>query len=122
MKICKIFEWDASHQLSLPYESKCNTRHGHRYKIEIELEGKLNKNGMVMDFSKIKEIINHCSFDHKDINENIAYFKTNNKNPTAEHLVEWLHWQLSLMWKETDPKISRIRVWEIPTSYAEENY
>lgn len=122
MKVCKIFEWNAAHQLKLPYMSKCNNIHGHDYKIEIELEGGLNEQGMIMDFSELKERVNKISFDHKFLNEDLKYFKIYQKNPTAEHLVNWIYWQLVKMWKKNEPKISRIRVWESSTSYAEQNY
>ena len=120
MKICKIFEWDACHQLKLSYDSPCNRRHGHRYKIAIELEGPINKEGMVMDFGELKDIINTVSFDHSDLNEDIPL--RDGENPTAENLVLYLYWRLMHRWKKTYPKITKIRIWETPTSYAEQTW
>jgi len=122
MKVCKIFEWDAAHQLKLPYESKCKNMHGHTYKVEIELEGQLNANGMVMDFSKLESILESANFDHKTINE-IEWFKETGFNPTAENLVHFINNSINhKALKANNIEISRIRVWETPTSYAEENY
>jgi 6-pyruvoyl tetrahydropterin synthase/QueD family protein len=54
------------HQLILPYDSKCNNSHGHNYTIEIVLVAdQLDDNGMVCDFSVIKNVINQ--FDHRFI-------------------------------------------------------
>jgi len=120
MRVCKTFEWEAAHKLVLDYTSPCNKLHGHRYVIEVELEGPVNKNGMVMDFSELKRRVNKCSFDHKFLNEYLQSLKRKGYNPTAENLVLWLHWQLMEQWKKSDPKIRRIRIYETRTSFAEE--
>jgi len=72
----------ASHELELPYDSKCKELHGHNFKITawIRAEG-LNENGMVVDFSLIKSAIN--VLDHTHINDFI-------KQPTAENIAKWL--------------------------------
>ena len=121
MKITKVFQWDCSHQLSLPYESKCNNMHGHTYKIEVELEGELDANGMVMDFTKLKELVNSISLDHTTINDN-EFFKGLKWQPTAENIVRYIKIQLDTKWQPQWPSISRIRVWETPNSYAEEEW
>jgi len=121
MKVTKTFQWDCSHKLCLPYESKCNAMHGHTYKIEVELEGNLDDNGMVMDFVKLKELVNKISLDHSTINEN-EFFKAMKWQPTAENMVLYIKHKLDAQWKPGWPLISRIRVWETPTSYAEETW
>ena len=119
MRAVKIFQWDAAHKLCLPYESKCNSIHGHTYKVEIEMEGKLNAQGMVMDFKDLKKWVESVSFDHSFLND-IPDFKE--LNPTAELLVKYLHKELTLKMEGKGPTISRIRVWETPNSYAEESW
>lgn len=124
MKVCKIFQWDAAHKLLLDYESKCNSLHGHTYKIEFVFEGPINSNGMVIDFGLLKEHINRsCSFDHQYLNDLL-------KQPTAENLVDYLYQKvydselvdiLNQHWSK-QIKLCKIRVWETPTSYAEDNY
>ena len=126
MKVCKIFEWDAAHQLKLPYDSPCLNKHGHRYKVELEIEGQVDNNGLVVDFKMLKENINDdVSFDHKDINM-LYGFDDMNINPTAENIVRWLKPHidhcLTSRFIGKKLKVSRIRIWETPTSYAEENY
>ena len=62
----KSLEVSASHQLKLDYESKCENLHGHNWNIEIYLKSeKLDKNGMVMDFTIIKKKIMD-KMDHKN--------------------------------------------------------
>jgi len=112
MRVAKIFEWHASHQLNLPYHSKCNNLHGHTYKILVEVEGPINKHGMVFDFTHLKLIINEISFDHKHLNKLLD-------TPTAENLVLYLYNRLRDRIPR-DIKIRKIRVYETPTSYAEE--
>ena len=132
MKVTKIFQWDAAHQLALPYKSKCLNMHGHTYKVEVELEGDLNEEGMVVDFARIKEVVQPASFDHQCISKvacpkcgetvigGIEWFEKHGKNPTAENCVLFIKEILDATWKPFYPKIRRIRVWETPTSYAEE--
>ena len=119
MKVTKIFQWDAAHRLALPYKSKCTNMHGHTYKVEVELEGDLNNEGMVLDFSQFKGLVAPANFDHQTINE-MEWFKQHDKNPTAENLVLFIKEMLEITRKPFHPKIRRIRVWETPNSFAEE--
>ena len=55
-EIKKRVEISAAHRLTLDYESKCTNLHGHNWVIEVYLRSEtLDKNGMVMDFMKIKK-------------------------------------------------------------------
>lgn len=117
MRICKIFQWDAAHQLKLPYESACRNIHGHTYKVEVELEGDLNENGMVMDFVELKKRVNKCSFDHYP---GMINAWMDDIQPTAENMVNMLKCKLIEQWQPGDPTIRRIRIWETPTSWAEQ--
>ena len=54
--IKKTMEVSASHSLSLSYESKCTNLHGHNWVITVYCKSeKLNADGMVCDFTHIKE-------------------------------------------------------------------
>ena len=80
----KSLEVSASHQLKLDYESKCENLHGHNWNIDIYLKSdKLDKNGMVMDFTIIKKKI-MSKMDHKNLNEIFDF------NPTAENIAKWI--------------------------------
>jgi len=73
----KTVEIDSAHFLP-NYEGKCHQLHGHRWKVVIRIgSDKLNEQGMVIDFTKIKEVVN--TFDHACLNDFI-------EQPTAENL------------------------------------
>jgi 6-pyruvoyltetrahydropterin/6-carboxytetrahydropterin synthase len=117
--IVKIFEFEAAHFLP-KYVGPCSNMHGHSYKLEIGFSGNSLHNGMIMDFSDLKkivqdEIIQHL--DHKLLNEcRMPGF--NWENPTAEHMVDWMNWKLnSQSWGGVSATF--IRLWETSTSYAE---
>jgi len=127
MRICKTFNWCYGHSLSLPYYSKCQNYHGHNAKVEVEVEGPINKNGMVLDFGQLKEITEQFSFDHKHLNDIVCpHCKAivteglMNQNPTAENMVMVLKKLLDEADLPPKIKIRRIRIYETDTSYAEE--
>jgi len=71
MLITRRLEFDAGHRIP-DHKSQCRHLHGHRYAIEITLSGEIiNKagdaaNGMVMDFSQVKEIARSILVDAWD--------------------------------------------------------
>lgn len=82
-KIKKTIEISGAHKLNLGYESKCRELHGHNWIITIYCKAqKLNKNGMVVDFSHIKKKVKD-KLDHKNLNKIID-------NPTAENIAKWI--------------------------------
>ena len=80
----KRIEVAMAHRLCLTYESKCSHLHGHNAIVTVYCKSEtLNENGMVVDFSKIKEIVNQ--FDHHLINDVLG-----DLNPTAENMAKWI--------------------------------
>ena len=85
----KRLEISASHQLKLSYESKCENLHGHNWIIEIFMKSReLNKDGMVYDFTHIKEKVK-SKLDHQNLNNVLQGI-----NPTAENIAKWIAEQL----------------------------
>lgn len=83
----KTITISAAHSLSLTYQSPCQNLHGHNWKITVYCKSKtLDENGMIVDFSHIKKIVNEL--DHQDISNIIP------KNSTAEHIAEWLCYKI----------------------------
>lgn len=96
--VIKTVEISGAHFLNLPYSSKCTKTHGHNWIIEVTCQSKkLDENGMVTDFSRIKEIINRL--DHTFLNEILPEF-----NPTAENIARWLCGQV--------PRCVRVKIQE----------
>ncbi|MFC1732125.1 6-pyruvoyl tetrahydropterin synthase family protein [candidate division KSB1 bacterium] len=72
IRLTKLFSFEAAHAL-MNYDGPCRNIHGHSYKLVVTIIGTpLNdclspKNGMVMDFGDLKEIIKKSiieKFDH----------------------------------------------------------
>ncbi len=57
MKIAKEFHWEMGHRLPF-HKGKCINLHGHSYKAVVEVEGTPDKNGLVIDFYDLKNIVN----------------------------------------------------------------
>ena len=56
--ITKTFELAGCHRLELSYPSKCSRLHGHNWIVTVHCRSReLNADGMVIDFSHIKERI-----------------------------------------------------------------
>ena len=82
--IKKKLEISASHSLKLGCESKCSNLHGHNWIITVYCKSEtLNEDGMVIDFTHIKEKI-HDKLDHQNLGS-ILFF-----NPTAENIAKWV--------------------------------
>ena len=70
-QITRKLEFDAGHRLPW-HDSQCRHIHGHRYTIEITLQGEINQtpnassSGMLMDFAHVKSIAQENLIQHWD--------------------------------------------------------
>lgn len=80
----KRMEIAGRHKLCLNRESPCANVHGHNWGIIVRVEAReLNKEGMVIDFSFISEVVKRL--DHHHLNDVLG-----DLNPTAENIAEWI--------------------------------
>ena len=92
MLVSKVFKFDSAHKLPF-YEGKCKNLHGHTWKLIASFEGNPGKNGLILDFRTIKQIVNEKiieKIDHVYLNDII-------ENPTCENILLWIKDQLSGM-------------------------
>lgn len=80
----KRMEIAGAHSLRLSYPSKCANLHGHNWIVTVFCKAQeLDDNGMVLDFTKIKEAVQN-RLDHHNLNEVFDF------NPTAENIAKWI--------------------------------
>lgn len=126
----KTFHIGMSHILEDAYTKKCCNLHGHTYTIEVELGGEvLNKDGMLMDYTYIKEVFKRkieSTFDHatmvppkwherfKDIPGvvNVQF------NPTAENISEFFFNLLEEELTVDNCELISVSVKETDTNFA----
>ena len=143
MEITTRLEFDAGHRIP-DHNSQCRNLHGHRYVIEITLGGDIIKkkqtseNGMVMDFSDVKRIArehvvdvwDHAFLVYKHDQVIVDFLNTlpSHKTvifeevPTAENMAAEAFRLLSSQYQDTygnHLKLSRVRLYETPNSWAD---
>lgn len=142
-KVTKTFRAEMAHILDASYASECQRLHGHSTKIELSLVNiRLNKDGMVIDFKKLKEMFqpildkldHRClvtkdtfdamhpdgtPFDAKSMGFVIVGF-----NPTAENIARWIFESFSQILEEESKKtedadcmpiLASVTYWETET-------
>lgn len=143
MLITRRLEFDAGHRIP-DHKSQCRNLHGHRYVLEITLEGKVleapgaSSHGMVMDFSDIKAIARETLVDHWD-HAFLVYAEDravvdflatlpNHKTvildriPTAENLARLAFERLAPAYAACyghELRLKRIRLYETPNCWAD---
>jgi 6-pyruvoyltetrahydropterin/6-carboxytetrahydropterin synthase len=120
VRVSKEFSFDSAHFLH-EYEGKCKHLHGHTYKLQVGMIGKVDERGIAIDFGEMKRIVRERvvdRLDHRNLNEMLPMMNT-----TAENMVVWMFEQIDDSLKEEGwyPRIRLewARLWETPTCYAE---
>jgi 6-pyruvoyltetrahydropterin/6-carboxytetrahydropterin synthase len=75
----------------------------------VTIQGRLNKEGIVLDFGDFKKIVQEKvleKLDHQYLNDII-------ENPTAENITAWIWERL-----EKSLNLYELKLWETPTSFA----
>ena len=94
-------KFSAAHFLE-HYHGKCEKMHGHTFEIEVFFRvNDLDKSGISIDFSKIKEYLRQLVPDHQVLNEVYPF------SPSAENLARHFFAQI-----KTEYPVSKVMVWE----------
>ena len=112
-----VTQFAAAHRLE-NFNGKCESLHGHNWKVEVFLAGKdLNGTGLLMDFGLVKALTKEVleEIDHKYLNELAAF---QDRNPSSENLACYLYERLGAIFNRDGVKVSRVNVWESDTSCA----
>ncbi len=108
MRIGVSERFSAAH--SIPGHERCGRLHGHNFRVEVEIEGDIWENGMVMDFYDLKKHLKEVlsEFDHRILNEIIDI-------PTSENICTEIFRKL----KNKGLNVVRVRVYESEDKWAE---
>jgi len=142
LTITKRFSWAMAHMLE-NHDGLCKSLHGHEYQMDVTIRrmGRtmINDNsskGMVLDFSKLKEIVNEViisKLDHafaynfnNKLSSEIGLFLANKNmkvfpfpfRTTAENMAIWIMTTLNIELIKLKVKCCKVALWETPTSYA----
>jgi 6-pyruvoyltetrahydropterin/6-carboxytetrahydropterin synthase len=107
VELVRTFRFEAAHQLpNIPDGHKCRRMHGHSYRVEVHVTGKVDPHtGWVMDFGDIRAIVEPLldELDHRVLNEIPGL-----ENSTAELLAKYI-------WDRIAPSLEGLQavaVWE----------
>lgn len=143
MDITTRLEFDSGHRIP-NHKSQCRNLHGHRYVLEVTLSGDIiaqseaSEDGMIMDFSDVKQIArkhvvdvwDHAFIVYQGDAEVLNFLNTlpNHKTvvfpnvPTAENMAAEAYRILNSHYQDTygnQLKLARIRLYETPNSWAD---
>lgn len=111
MIVSKKISFDAAHYLP-NYAGKCSQMHGHHWVVELGVKGFVGEDGMVIDFTTLKNFLSQikANLDHYLLNDTIP-------NPTAENVALYIkvkYYQQDWGFKEV--QLAFIKVWETEDS------
>jgi len=143
LTITRQLAFDAGHRIP-DHQSRCRNLHGHRYVLEITLQGSVIKTqgapdcGMVMDFSEVKtlamrhlvEAWDHAFLVYQDDARVRAFLETMpehktviiNRIPTAENLAAIAFERLAGVYDAhygVNLRLAKVRLYETPHCWAD---
>jgi len=143
IRVTRRVEFDSGHRVTF-HKSKCRNLHGHRYRLEVTLEGELittygdSSQGMVIDFGDMKELIgkhvvdrlDHAFIVWEEDRRLVEFLKEDGHKhvvvpfvPTAENLVAYCRQQIEELLAGSEElsalKVVRVRLYETPNAWAD---
>jgi len=125
--ITKEFRFDAAHRLflkdltdqeNLDLFGKCSKVHGHTYCLKVTISGKVEPNGMILNFTDLKQIVEDkiiARYDHSFLNELDEY---KDLPTTAENMALYIFKELAPCLEEYRVTLARVQLHETPDSWA----
>ena len=126
-EIGSTYYFEAAHR-QLGDQGKCGRLHGHNWMVEVNIAGKQNELGYIVDFKDIGEFIDsfdHAVLLHKDDPRVTDCVKAGDKvvkleeNPTCENhadvIADWIFFKIL---NQPDGAVV-VKVWENHKSWAE---
>jgi 6-pyruvoyltetrahydropterin/6-carboxytetrahydropterin synthase len=101
------------------YHGKCESLHGHNYRIQATLQGaELDSIGLLVDFVQVKKLMQTVvdRLDHQFLNDLTPFDKL---NPSAENIAKYFYDEISGgLNHDSRVTLHRIRIWETDTTSA----
>jgi len=114
MLVSKTFTFHAAHQL-VDYDGECANLHGHTYRLVVTIDGKVQANGLVVDFVDLKRVVRETVVDRLDH----TYLNDLLEQPSAENVAIWIWNTLTDALRDSLPAtLQEIQVHETPTSFV----
>ena len=108
--------FEAAHNL-YNYQGDCSRLHGHSYKLCVTVEGNIDKNGFVLDFGWVKDVVKKNIidvYDHRYLNDMFDF------NPTAENMAVNFAQTLNYVFSQYEGvKLISVKLWETEHNCAE---
>lgn len=107
-----VTHFSAAHQLKM-VAKKCETLHGHNWKIAVYLAGNhLSSAGVLVDFGEIKKHVSEIisTLDHKFLNE-LKWFHDENP-PSSENIARHIAEALQKSIGNSHVRVTRVTAWE----------
>lgn len=127
-QVTKQIDFSYGHRL-LEHKGKCRYLHGHNGLLEVDVEAdSLDALGMVVDFGELRDVVKawvDANLDHRMLlcrRDPVAPMLTEmgeplflmDENPTAENISKVIFKAV----RKQGLRISEVRLWETPSSYA----
>ena len=113
VRLVREYTFEAAHRLpQVPAGHKCERLHGHSFRVEVAVEGKVDeRTGWFIDYGRLDELWEPIdqALDHRYLNDVEGL-----ENPTSEILARWIWRRL-----ESDLPLARITIFETCDSRCE---
>ena len=109
----KDFKFDAAHNI-VDYHGKCESLHGHTYRLRVTLRGTPAEDGMVLDFAILKREVKEKVvdvLDHSYLNDIVP-------QSTTENMVQWIWKQLEAHLNGGNYELWEVILWETDASFV----